>query len=240
MQTTSTTKETILHKKSEIGDLLKEAIEHHGQCEEARASVIKRQQLALWHAWQVGIRLNQIKALIRRGDWEDWLELNLCEPLKISIRTAQLYMKIDHDNPHLREEVKTQRVAPTETDLQVLTKLKFDTIRKYAFTFIPEKEQPNKHLDVRFPRRYSFVNIANEYNRIRYRHVCGLHEVDFADVRKETEELYQFLQWVHGRSERSPWDSYVYPEWRKRALRKREDRIVEIAEQRFQELFPEE
>lgn len=239
METSSTTKQAILQKKSEISDLLKEAIEHHGQCEQARALVVKRQQLALWHAWQAGIWLNKIKALIRRGDWAVWLELNFCQPLKISVRTAQLYMKIDHDNLELRKEAKTQRVAPTEADFQLLTQLKLDTIRKYAYSFIPEKPRPNKDRDIPLPREYCFTGIANEYSRIRTRCVCGLYELDFDEVREDTEELYQFLQWVHGDSERNPWDSYAYPEWRKRALRKREERKVEIANQRIREVFGE-
>jgi hypothetical protein len=237
METIPTTKETILQKKSEINDLLNGAIEHHGHCETARASVLERQRLALWHAWQVGIRLNSIKALIPRGDWADWLELNFCNPSKISVRTAQVYMKIDTDNANLREEAKTQRVTPIEADFQLLTKLKADTIRKYAFGFIPKKFEPNKDRDIKIPRLYSFGNIINEYSRIRYRHLCELQPVDFAFVRKETRELYQFLQWVNGDSARNPWDSYSYDDRTKRALRRKHDRIVEIAEERFREMF---
>jgi len=240
MIATPSVRELVFQKKSELNALLNQAIDHHSQCEAARASVLDRQRVALWHAWHVGIRLNQMKALVRRGDWVDWLEMNFCQPLKISIRTAQLYMKIDSDNADLREQAKTQRVAPTEADLQELTRLKFDTIRKYAFTFIPEKHKPFKDLDIKFSRLYSFINIINEYNRIRYRHVCQVHEVDFVDVREETKELYQFLRWVHGDSEQNPWNSYVYPNWRKTALRRTEERFLEIAEQRFREMLPDE
>jgi hypothetical protein len=236
MQTFTSPKEIILQRKSEIKELLKGAIEHHGGCEVARASVTERQQLALWHAWQVGIRLNSIKPLIPRGDWADWLELNFCRPLRISIRTAQVYMKIDHDNVELRDRAKAQRVAPGEPDFQLLTKLKLDTIRKYTYTFIREKPRPYKDKDIRIPRLYSFGTVVNEYYRIRTRHVCGLNEVNFADVREQTDELYRFLQWVHGDSKENPWNPYAYPNWRKRAMRKREDRILEIAEQRFREL----
>ena len=220
-------KEVSLHEKAGIKELLKEATEHHGQCETAYASAVRGQRLALWHAWQAGIRLNEMKALIPRGDWVDWLDLNFCGPVKVSLRTAQLYMKVDADNADLREQAKTQRVAPTESDLQLLTKLKLGTIRNYAYSFIPEKPNPNKGRDVKFPRSYSFLNIVNEYNRIRYRHVCRLHEVDFEEVRQETKELYQFLQWVQGDSQQNPWDSYAYPDWRKAALRRKEERLLE-------------
>lgn len=237
METISPSKQTTLRKKSEIKDLLKEAIDHHGRCEAARTSVLRTQRLALWHAWQVGIRLNGTKALIRRGDWVYWLELNFCKPLKVSIRTAQVYMKIDSENADLREEAKTQRVAPTDADFQLLTKLKSDTIRKYAFGFVPKKHEPNKDKDIKFGRSYSFGNIINEYNRLRYRHVCGLHAVDFDGVRAGTSELYQFLQWLYGDSEQNPWDSYVYDDRRKAALRKRTDRVLEIAAERFRKIY---
>jgi hypothetical protein len=240
MEIISTQKQITLHKKAEIKELLKEATEHHAQCEVAYASVVRGQRLALWHAWQAGIRLNRMKALIPRGDWVDWLDLNFCGPVKVSLRTAQLYMKIDADNADLREHAKAQRVAPTESDLQLLTKLKLDTIRKYAYSFIPEKPHPSKGRDIKIPPLYSFLNIINEYNRIRYRHVCGLHEVNFEDVREEAKELYQFLRWVNGDSEQNPWDSYVYPNWHKTALRRKEERVIQIAEQRFREAFPDE
>jgi hypothetical protein len=213
MKTTST-KQIILQKKSEIDRLLIGAIEHHGHCEAARASVLKRQQLALWHALQVGIRLNSVKALIRRGEWVDWLELNFCNPLEISIRTAQVYMKIDTDHAHLREEAKTQRVAPIDADFQVLTKLRFDTIRKYAFGFIPKKERPNQHRDMRLERLATLGNLVNEYERLKYRHISGLQLLSFDKARKETTDMYLFLQWLHGDSTRSPWDSVVYNHWR--------------------------
>ena len=229
-------KQITLHKKAGIKNLLNEAIDHHGECEIACASVLTAQKLALWHAWQAGIRLNEMKALIGRGDWLYWLDLNFCKPCKISLRTAQVYMKIDSDNADLRDNAKTQRVAPTDADFQRLTGLKFDTIRKYAFGFIPAKPQPNKDKDIKLSPFYSFLNIINEYCRVRYRHVCGLHRVDFEEVREETGELYRFLQWVHGDSRQNPWDSYIYSDSRKAALRKRTEQIVEIAERRFQEL----
>jgi hypothetical protein len=105
-------------------------------------------------------------------------------------------MKIDTDNAHLRDlPPNRQRVA----------NLKFDTIRKYAHGFIPEKGQPNKEGDIKFPRLVSFLNITNEYNRLKYRHVNGLEGVNFPEARDETVELYQFLRWLHGDDPRNPW-----------------------------------
>jgi hypothetical protein len=234
MEEISIQKQATLQKRSEIKDLLKEAKDHHDQCEAARASVASAQRLALWHAWQAGIRLNRMKVLIGRGDWLAWLDLNFCKPLEISVRTAQVYMKIDRDNADLREKAKTQRVAPTEADFQLLTELKSDTIRKYAFGFIPKKHEPNKDKDIKFGRLISFLNIVNEYNRIKYRQITERQAVDFVETRKETAELYQFLQWLHGDAPCNPWDSSDYDRWRNQLTRRKSEAITEIDTQRFQ------
>jgi hypothetical protein len=139
-------------------------------------------------------------------------------------------MKIDSDNADLREEAKTQRVAPREADFQLLTKLKFDTIRKYAFSFIPEKHDPYKGKDIKFDRLCSFLSIVNEYNRLKYRHVCGLQAVDFAETREEAVELYQFLQWLYGDSASNPWDSAAYGRSRDGAARRKAEPIVRLLE----------
>jgi hypothetical protein len=233
METITPQKQLTLRRKSEIKDLLKEAIDHHDHCEGARVSVLHAQQVALWHAWQAGIRLNAMKALIRRGDWIDWLDLNFCTPLKISIRTAEVYMKIDAVNSDLRDQAKAQRVAPTGADFQLVRKLKFDTIRKYAFGFIPKKHEPNKDRDIRFPRFVSFANIINEYHRVRNRHVWGLEPVDFALVRKETGEFYQFFKWLHGDAPSNPWDSVVCHDWRNGTTRRKAKSGREIDNKQF-------
>jgi len=236
MEVISTQKQLTLRKKSETKQLLTEAIDHHKHCEAACSAVLRTQQVALWHAWQVGIRLNHMKALIHRGDWLDWLDINFCKPLKVSIRTAQVYMKIDTENAELREEAKTQRVAPAEADFQLLTRLKSDTIRKYAFGFVPKKHEPNKDRDIRFGRLYSFLNIINEYNRVKHRHVMGLQAVDFVELREEAVEIYQFLQWVYGDSECNPWDSSAFDDRRKPAALRNGKRISEIDLQRSQQI----
>src|SRR6266480_32626 len=185
-------------RKTELKNLLNEAIEHHNHVEAARAAVANAQQVALFHAWQAGVRLNTMKRLVGHGNWQNWCETKFCKPFGISDRTARLYMKIDTDNAHLRNlPPNRQRVAD----------LKFDTIRKHAYGFIPEKAQPNKEGDIKFPRLVSVGNIVNEYNRLKYRHVNGLEGVDFQLAQKDTVELYQFLRWLHGDTSRNPWEA---------------------------------
>lgn len=178
--------------RDELRDLLKETVDHHKHCEAARAAVENAQQLAMFHAWQAGIRLNRMKALIGHGNWQEWVAANV---RGISERTVRLYCKIDNDNPELRDvKPNRQRVAD----------LKFDTIRKYAIGFVPEKEQPEHAGDAKFPRLVSFLNIANEYARLKQRHIDGLQRIDFDEAREETVELYQFLRWLHGESKANP------------------------------------
>jgi hypothetical protein len=185
-------------RKTELKSLLTEAAEHHHHVEAARTAVANAQQLALFHAWQAGIRLNNMKKLVGHGNWQSWCESNFCKPFGISDRTARLYMKIDTDNAHLRDlPANRQRVAD----------LKFDTIRKHAYAFIPEKPQPNREGDIKFARLVSFDNIVNEYNRLKNRHINGLESVDFQEAKEDTVELYKFLRWLHGDASRNPWET---------------------------------
>jgi hypothetical protein len=184
-------------RKTELKDLLSEAVEHHNHVEAARAAVANAQQLAVFHAWQAGIRLNNMKRLVGHGNWQNWCETNFCKPFGISDRTARLYMKIDADNAHLRNlPPNRQRVAD----------LRFDTIRKYAYALIPEKAQPSNKENIKFPRFVSFLNMVNEYERLKFRHVNGLERVDFQEAKEETVELYQFLRWLHDDDSRNPWE----------------------------------
>ena len=97
-----TKEKSLAVRKADLENLLTEAVEHHNYVETARSAVANAQQLALFHAWQAGIRLNEMKKLVGHGNWQSWFEINFCKPFGVSDRTARLYMKIDTDNAHLR------------------------------------------------------------------------------------------------------------------------------------------
>jgi hypothetical protein len=194
----STNGKELAVRKEEIRDLLKEAIEHHKHTEAARNAVANGQQLALFHAWQAGIRLNKMKELVGHGNWQDWVEENFCSPRGVSYQTAVLYCKIDNDNAELRD---------AKPNLQRVRDLKFDTIRKYAIGFVPEKDQPEHNGNIKFARLVSFLNIVNEFARLKQRHVEGLQLVDFNEAREETGELYHFLRWLHHDAQANPWEA---------------------------------
>jgi hypothetical protein len=54
----------------------------------------------------------------------------------------------------------TRRVAHSSPDFQVVTRLKFDTIRKHAFGLTPEKERPAKADRHKNPDLYHFAGLA--------------------------------------------------------------------------------
>jgi hypothetical protein len=196
----STGKELAVMTTNEIRELLEETLAHDHLTEKARVSVTDWQQLALFHAWQTGIRLNKLKTIIGHGNWVEWSNDNYCKPLKRSRATAELYMRIDNDNPNMRHlrKPKTEHVL----------NLKFDTIRKYKLGFAPGKDQPNHKGNAKLPRSVTFLNIVNEYNRVMQRHIDGLEEADLDEIREETSGpagLYALLRFVHGDSAVNPW-----------------------------------
>ena len=106
-------------------------------------------------------------------------------------------MRIDNQNPKMRD-VKNPNTAHVRY-------LEFDTIRKYAIGFVPEKDQPEHKGNQKFSRSVSFLNVVNEFDRLEYRQTNGLQLVDFDEAREETKRLYLFLKWLQGESEENPW-----------------------------------
>jgi hypothetical protein len=188
MQTS--TREKLDIRKSEVSELRKQIIFHHERFAEAGRSVITMMQAGLWHRWHAGIRLNQTKAIIGQGDWLLWIETNL----PFDERTARRYMEIDNRNPNLRDRTAK---SDGEPDLEILAKLSEDTVRKHAVGYVPEKTQPEHKGNVKFGRLVSFINMVNEYTRLKQRHTDGLQLVNFDQAREETSELCRKLMFIH-------------------------------------------
>jgi hypothetical protein len=87
-----------------------------------------------------------------------------------------------------------------------VSQLQIESVRKLSLSYLPEKERPRHKGDVKFERSVSFLNVANEYNRLKYRHVSGLQRIDFKEAREELRELYEFLQWLYGDAQENPFD----------------------------------
>jgi Protein of unknown function (DUF3102) len=192
MQTSTAEKQLVVSRMTEIRQLTKEAKQFYAEAESARSMVESGAMTALEKALQCGKRLLQIKSIVGHGNWQQWRESNWAQ---LSERTARVYMQLARDNPN------RQRAAD----------LKPDSIRKHLLTFVPEKEQPNKHRDVKLERLSTLGNWVNEYERIKYRHVHGLQRLDFDKSRRETKETFEFLKWLHGERRSNPWDEERHP-----------------------------
>jgi len=98
------------------------------------------------------------------------------------------------------------RVRESAPNFEAVKQFKFDTIRKHCFGFVPEKPQIDYPGNAKFPRLVSFANIVNEFAKIKRRHLEGLQEIDFLEVKEEAKELYSFLRWLYGDAGGRPWD----------------------------------
>ena len=171
-------------RKEEISKLLAEALEFHERADCSRTSAIDSQQAAFLNAWQCGIRLNKMKSLIGHGNWLDWLELHFCKPHKIELRTAQVYMKIDNDNPKLRNKSNTTRVSL----------FKFDTIRKYKFSYVPEKDRPRLEDRHKIPRLMHHLTVVNEFCKWQRRREIGLIAANLKEERRDFKPVFEWLK----------------------------------------------
>jgi hypothetical protein len=120
----------IIVRKSEVKSLLADALCFHDLCDSFRP--------------------------IPNGDWMTWVEFNFCKPRGITDRMARNYMRIANENSKLVSRINWKRVSKGEVDYELVTQLKFDTIRKYSISFIEEKEQPEHADNIKFPRLASF------------------------------------------------------------------------------------
>jgi hypothetical protein len=164
--------------KAAIKELLNVAIACHEHHEQARQSVQEEQQAALEWAWKSGKALNEIKPRIGHSNWTPWLSANwLSKRQHRSVRSAQCYMKIDADNPN------AQRVAD----------LKFDTIRKYAIGFVPEKDKPPLKGNVTFARLSCDLKFVNEWHRWKRRRDTGQIDKNLEEERRNCREMFDWM-----------------------------------------------
>jgi hypothetical protein len=183
-----------------VKQLAKEGQELLGLMNQAEASVYRNVNLANYRAWEFGRFLMRAKHEIGHGLFRHW-------------RNAT-FPKI-----HERKAERCQKLFANNSDATVLSDfsdrslkkwiraLNLDSVRKFRLGYVPDKFQPEHKGNIKFPRLISFINIVNEYNRLRNRHTDGLQEVDFQEAQRETKELYQFLKWLHGESATNPWAS---------------------------------
>ncbi len=162
-------------RTKKIRQLAEEAKQFHKEAESARAAVEAGVLNALEKAWQCGKRLNRIKQIIGHGNFLRWLESNLPT---ISVRTAQRYMQIDKASPNATR----------------VSHLKFDSIRKHAFSFIPEKERPKLEDRHKIPRLMHHLTVVNEFFRWKRRRDIGLIEADSKEERRDFKPVFEWMR----------------------------------------------
>jgi hypothetical protein len=166
----------------------------------AEASVYRNVNLANYRAWEFGRFLTRAKHELGHGLFSHWR--NATFP-KVHERKSQRCQELFANNSNAT-------VLSDFSDRSLkkwIDALNRDSVRKFRLGYVPEKFQPKHKGNIKFPRLVSFLNIANEYDRLRERHTAGLQDVDFEEAREETKELYQFLKWLHGEASRSPWEA---------------------------------
>src|SRR5205823_5627188 len=122
-----------------------------------------------YHAWELGKLLNRLKPMIGHGNWLPWLSSTF-------------------PNLHARRAQRCMLLATLNPNATNASQLQIESIRKLSLSYVPEKEQPKHKGDVKFERLVSFLNVVNEFNRLKQRHVSGLQRVDFEEAREELRE----------------------------------------------------
>jgi hypothetical protein len=171
-------------RKKEMQRLLKFATKHHNAEQRLVKKVKQEQRRALSHAWLCGHALNAIKHLVGHGHWLRCVQHNFCIPHGITYRTAALYMKIHSDN----------------ANVQSIADLKLDTVRKYAWRFVPEKRAVQLPGDGKIPRLTHHLSVLNDFSRLKHRHDTGLQPIDSTEVRRDWRPIYDWLKEIYGDS----------------------------------------
>jgi len=171
---------------------------------EAESGVYRNVNLSNYRAWEFGRYLSSAKEQIGHGNFETWRKNSFP---KLKDGKAQRCQELFRNNSKASE----LRLLTDDTLDRWIRSLHLDSVRKYRLGYVPDKHQPNKGKDVKLPRLHSFLNIVNEYERLKYRHTNGLQEVDLKEAREETGELCAFLNWLHGNSKDNPWEKGRIP-----------------------------
>lgn len=156
----------------------------------AEGTVYRNINLANYRAWQFGKYLIGAKDEIGHGVFTEW--------------RAATFPKVHERKARRCQELFTKNANRTElSDLSEqslerwIAKLDDDSVRKFRLGFGGDKKLIEHAGNQKFPRLASFVNIANEYNRLQFRHTSGLQLVDFDEACEETSEMLPMILWLH-------------------------------------------
>jgi len=133
-------------KQAEIDALLAEANEHYTESEKQIKAMAKARDEGLYHAWQLGKRLNALRRLVGKQDWKLCLQTKFKKPA-IDVKWAEFCMEIDSENP----------------DAKRLRNLRVTTIRSFASRrCVPQKPPIDGDIDLPpAPQFYQHLKLVN-------------------------------------------------------------------------------
>ena len=166
---------------------------------EAEASVYRNVNLANYRAWRFGKFLASAKAELGHGQFTIWRAATF---QNVHERKAQRCQELFAKNSNATElsDFSDRSIA------KWIANRDENSIRKFRLGYVPAKDQSEHKGNAKFGRLVSFLNTANEYARLKQRHLEGLQQVDFKEAREELRELYKFLQWLYGDAQENPFD----------------------------------
>jgi hypothetical protein len=166
---------------------------------EAEVSVYRNVNLANYRVWHFGKFLARAKAELGHGQFTIWRAATFPN---VHERKAQRCQELFAKNSKATElsDFSDRSIA------KWIANRDENSIRKFRLGYVPAKDQTEHKGNVKFGRLVSFLNIANEYARLKQRHVEGLQRVDFDEAREEMREPYQFLRWLYGHTPENPWE----------------------------------
>jgi hypothetical protein len=113
----------LIQRAEELEKLVRKASELHAGAGQDGTLAVMHIDAGMEKAWRCGQVLLSIKRIVGHGNWMTFLEANLPA---ISQRTAQRWMDV-------------ARLSPNATTVAYLTE---ESVRKFRYGYIPEKERP--------------------------------------------------------------------------------------------------
>lgn len=162
-----------------LRNLTTEAKDLLAQYESKTRELSKNFDDALELAWKFGRKLNEIKSAVGHGNWLLWLPNNL---EGMSDRHARRHMLLDTSNP----------------GAETIAELSEDSVRKFRFGFIPEKERPEIPGDQKFQRTPHHLTIVNDWRQFVRRVEIGQAQLDEEEARRDMRPLLEWLAKLYG------------------------------------------
>ncbi|SRR6266540_1794920 len=159
---------------TDIRKLTAEGKKLFAQWQHAEGSIYSGFDDAIDRAWRFGKVLNQLKANVAHGDWENFR--SSAYP-KLSRDRACKAMTLDRLNPNV---VNSQHLSA-------------ESIRKFRFGYVPVKDRKKLKGDKKFALPSHHGALVNECNKLMHRVDVGLYKPDMRELVQDFDPFYQWL-----------------------------------------------